>query len=1718
MKNEFQDSCVQRALGVNQSNPRSTKRVGFSKFNFFQQVLTQVFASKLRSTKWCLSSFFLIAISCNLHAQYTVVEIGSIGGIDTVPWRINSRGEIVGFDNVAGNWHAFFYSKGKLIDLHPSSSEQSLAWGINDLGAIVGEHNLPGRISRPFKLENGAMSYLDNIDGTAKSINNLGQITGHYYLTAPDGYIDVYAYLYQSGAISNIGSLGGTITHASDINELGQIVGDSALYPRTPSNSGPLRHAFSYSSGAMLDLGSLGGASNANAVNNSGDVLGTYWFTNASGQMATRPFLYRNGVMVDLCASFGSNVSGNAYDINDKSEAVFNCGTTNILYSNGMARDLSSLIDPNLGWVGVGAFSINNAGQISAQARRATDSIWRAVILNPPGFSEKDLGEPDCVNKAGTNPINIGTGNKYQAETDLSGPTDLLTVTRYYNSRASQSDSVGNNWGLFSAINILSNTSVSVRRPDQKVIYYYLINSIWTPDKDVAHKLAKTANGWQLVTVDNVTENYDVSGRLQSIVQLDGLVQTFTYSDAATPLSVAPVAGLLIRTQDSFNRQLNFTYDSNSRIKTITDPAGGVITYGYDALSNLIFVSYPDGRSKTYHYNESANTSGADLPHALTGITDENGIRFSTYRYDSTGRAYDEDHGGTVAHYNLSYNVDASGNPVSTIVTDPLGTQRTHNFTTILGVVKSTGQTQPCGAGCSAASSATTYDPNGNVASRADFNGNKTCYSYDLMRNLEISRIEGVAAGMGCSSADLPPGGTAVHRTILTGWHPTFRLPVKITEPGRETSIAYDTRGNVTSTTLKDTVTGKTRSWSTTYTYHATVPGVLVQKIDNGPRIDVNDLTTTDYYAPDASCVGGHFGCRGQVKQITNALGHIIRITRYNAHGQPEEIIDPNGLVTTLAYDVRQRLISRVVGTETTGFEYDGVGQLTRLTRADGSTLNYRYDAAHRLTQISDALGNKIVYTLDAMGNTTGEDIVDPAGTLVQTRRSEYDALSRLAKDIGAASQTTQYTYDAVGNPTDTTDPLAHTHTQTYDALNRLAQRVDATGATTRISRDARDNPTAVTNPRAHATQYTYDGLDNLTKEISPDRGTITTTYDDAGNPLIVTDARGAKHTTSYDALNRPIQRSYTTVKGVTATPTTTWLYDQGVNGIGRLTRMNDATGNTVYSYDTQGRLLSTTQTTTFSGVSLAHTRSQSYDPAGRLSTQTYPSGLQISYGYDSQSQGRIASINLNGQPLLSNIAYRPFGAPLSWLWGNGQSYTRSFDADGRLSAYPIGSDTRVLSYDPASRITGFAQTNSIYNRSFSYDPEDRLQTYQNNLGSQTYRYDTTGNRTGIDYDATTYLYTIATTSNRLTQVAGPVVKTYLYDAAGNPTSDGVITFTWDAANRLNKIASGKGGSAVSASYLYNGFGQRLIKTANVLTNAPWRYVYDEAGHLIGEYDKNNVVLQETVWLGDTPVAVVKKTAPSTYTIYFVQTDHLNTPRVILNSANTPIWRWDNSDAFGVGSPDEDPDKDTVKFEYNPRFPGQYFDKETNLHYNGFRDYEPRTGRYVEADPMGLWGGDNVYTYGLNNPLSFIDPLGLEAGVTIWQPVGWGSSSFGHVSTDINGTTYSYGPNGMTTLPTKDYREKNNFRDGAEVKLKLTPQQEAALKRCLSKPQGDYSSTGNNCGSPPQRCLKELGIDTGNQTLPVSLGNRLLDMPVSNGANHYPASKPAKGVNAPWAR
>jgi RHS repeat-associated protein len=182
---------------------------------------------------------------------------------------------------------------------------------------------------------------------------------------------------------------------------------------------------------------------------------------------------------------------------------------------------------------------------------------------------------------------------------------------------------------------------------------------------------------------------------------------------------------------------------------------------------------------------------------------------------------------------------------------------------------------------------------------------------------------------------------------------------------------------------------------------------------------------------------------------------------------------------------------------------------------------------------------------------------------------------------------------------------------------------------------------------------------------------------------------------------------------------------------------------------------------------------------------------------------------------------------------------------------------------------------------------------------------------------------------------------------------------------------SAKLANAAVYNYGINGLGQRVSKSGTAVSTGRQIYVYDEAGHLIGEYNNSGTRLWEHVYLGDLPVAVIGSAGG----VFPVLSDHLGTPRQVINASKQLRWKWDNTEPFGANAANQNPANLGV-FAYNLRFPGQYFDSETGLHYNYFRDYNPSTGRYIQSDPIGLSGGLNTYSYVANNPLLFIDPTG----------------------------------------------------------------------------------------------------------------------------------------------
>jgi len=177
---------------------------------------------------------------------------------------------------------------------------------------------------------------------------------------------------------------------------------------------------------------------------------------------------------------------------------------------------------------------------------------------------------------------------------------------------------------------------------------------------------------------------------------------------------------------------------------------------------------------------------------------------------------------------------------------------------------------------------------------------------------------------------------------------------------------------------------------ATSWTYNA-VGQVLTEKNPLGKVV-----ATNVYYADTTA---DH--TKGDLQSTSNVLGHLTQFPRYNAYGQPLEMVDSNGTSTTYAYDARQRLLSTTTQGAVTGYEYFPTGLLKKTTQPDNSFATYEYDDAHRLVAVADSLGNRIEYTLDQSGNRTQEVAKDPQGALQRAMSRVYDALSRAQQTTG---------------------------------------------------------------------------------------------------------------------------------------------------------------------------------------------------------------------------------------------------------------------------------------------------------------------------------------------------------------------------------------------------------------------------------------------------------------------------------------------------------------------------------------------------------------------------------------------------------------------------------------------------------------------------------------------------------------------------------------------
>ena len=533
---------------------------------------------------------------------------------------------------------------------------------------------------------------------------------------------------------------------------------------------------------------------------------------------------------------------------------------------------------------------------------------------------------------------------------------------------------------------------------------------------------------------------------------------------------------------------------------------------------------------------------------------------------------------------------------------------------------------------------------------------------------------------------------------------------------------------------------------------------------------------------------------------------------------------------------------------------------------------------------------------------------------------------------------------------------------------------------------DAKDHVTQVTDPSGLATTYTYDGLSNPTSTTSPDSGVTASTYDAAGDVLTGTDAKGNTVTYTYDAGNRRVTGTYASDN----TLNVTYTYDEpnATTGctvsypVNHLTRVIENSVTTVFCYNAQGFVTQMSQSVA------GHTDVTSYarSAAGKILTITHPSGDQVSYGHD--VVGRVNAITATtasgSTTLVSGVTYVPFGPVSGYTLGNGQTVTRTYDANYRLSDLVSPAFTVHVARDANGNVNAIGNTPGANpaTESYAFDPLNRLTTVTEPGGtvSESVTYNQSGDRlskSGSGLATGTYAYNTGTHQLNATGNAARAV-----DADGNTTAitqaGSVYGFAFNARNRMSLAQMNQ---VTVATYLYNDGGDRVAKTVGGTTE---RYNYDSDKQLISEYGATN---REYVYLGNIPVANLD-TQGTTTTVAYVTADELGTPRAVSDGTGNILWAWPlGQNAWGEQQPISN------GYTYNLRFPGQYYDAETGLVSNGFRDcYEPATGRYCESDPTGLDGGISTYTYVGDDPLDRIDPLGLA-----WYTIGYQYSTSGNL-------------------------------------------------------------------------------------------------------------------------
>ena len=710
---------------------------------------------------------------------------------------------------------------------------------------------------------------------------------------------------------------------------------------------------------------------------------------------------------------------------------------------------------------------------------------------------------------------------------------------------------------------------------------------------------------------------------------------------------------------------------------------------------------------------------------------------------------------------------------------------------------------------------------------------------------------------------------------------------------------------------------------------------------------------------------------QGHITETHDPLGRVAQTQWHPVWHQPETEVDAAGNSWCCEYDERGNLLAVTDPLQqNTRYQYDRHGQVVQITDARGGNKYLQWNEDGQLMRHTDCSGSQTAWFYDERTR-----LIRMTDAQSHSTRYGYDDSGHLTEVILADGRTVNYQSDAAGRLVKYTSPMGRITRWQRDGQGRVRSRTDATGRRTAFGYDAYGRLVTLTNENGESYRFRHDVLDRLAEQINPDGCRQTYRYNalNAVTEVVFTGDRGGeiRHRLARDAAGRLTAKE-------TADSRTEYVHDAADQLLEIRRRRSDA-GETDapeiirFSYDRLGRMLTEE---TAQGV-LTH----QYDELSNRTATTFPDGRTQRHLY--YGSGHLQQINLDRE-VISEFTRDAL-------------HREVLRSQGRLS-------TRQL-YDPAGRLkrretySGMRGVvpETFTDRQYSYSGEDELlKTRHSRRGETDYFYDPTGRITACRSEDEGYLasWQYDAAGNLLARRAGERATAensvvpfnrlmsyrgvhYRYDEFGRAVEkegrSGTQSYRYDAEHRMVEVTTARG----TYRYVYDALGRRTEKQHISPDGKPYnRTTFLGDGMRLAQESRPEGTDSLYIYRDPgsyEPLARVDKAGKEgPNRILYFHTDVNGAPEEMTDSDGKIVWEtgyqvWGNTIQ----------EKDHGRVEQNLRYQGQYLDRETGLHYNLHRYYDPDVGRFIVTDPIGLAGGLNLYAYA-PNPLKYIDPLGLK--------------------------------------------------------------------------------------------------------------------------------------------